>query len=248
MAGYAVNTQGFPDRGPAVFGVAVATLVLCTVFVAARMVCRISIVRRVSWDDYFIVAAWALAFGVTFTIAFGTQKGLGRHDSDIVPERRAGLRQSEPAVQGLTGHPGLVEQTALGPETVRAPRELLDWGLEVQQRLLVGSARRLGPEEQVAPVASAVLIITVLALAVDLDPVPSTPMVPTAKLRRERLARLHLKRCRRKNARERMRWRLTVSHPLQNVRSSCYAIPRSSSKARLTRMMFRLILQRSTHR
>ena len=57
-----------PDRGPAVFAVTTATLVLATVFVAARLVCRATVVKQVSWDDYFIILAWLLAFGIGFTI------------------------------------------------------------------------------------------------------------------------------------------------------------------------------------
>ncbi|TPX15789.1 uncharacterized protein E0L32_000123 [Thyridium curvatum] len=95
MSGFAVNTNGFPDRGPAVFAVTTATLVLATVFVAARLVCRIGIVRRVSWDDYFIILAWILAFGLSFTINYGTRKGLGRHDDDIPDQDQGALRKSE---------------------------------------------------------------------------------------------------------------------------------------------------------
>jgi hypothetical protein len=90
-----VDSTGFPDRGLAVLAVATATLVLCSVFVAARLVCRIGIVRRVSWDDYTIVLAWFLAFGLTFTIDLGTRKGLGRHDANIDPDDRGSLRRCE---------------------------------------------------------------------------------------------------------------------------------------------------------
>lgn len=92
---YAVTRNGVPDRGPAVFGVALATLVFCSIFVVARLVTRMGIVKRVSLDDYFIVAAWFLAFGVTFTIAYGSRKGLGRHDEDIPPELKPDLRRCE---------------------------------------------------------------------------------------------------------------------------------------------------------
>jgi hypothetical protein len=52
---FTVDTDGFPDRGPSVFAVTTGTLVLCSVFVAARAYCRSFIVRRLSWDDYFIL-------------------------------------------------------------------------------------------------------------------------------------------------------------------------------------------------
>ncbi len=92
---YVTDIHGFPDRGRSVFAVTTATLVLCSLFVAARLVCRVGIVRRVSCDDYFIALAWALAFGLCFTIDLGTRKGLGRHDSDIAPGDRASLRRCE---------------------------------------------------------------------------------------------------------------------------------------------------------
>ncbi|KAI0141682.1 fucose permease [Xylariaceae sp. FL1272] len=85
----------YADRGPAVFVVTTATLVLATVFVAARLVCRVLIVRQVSWDDYFIIIAWLLAFGLSFAIDYGTTKGLGRHDADISSGDWDPLRRSE---------------------------------------------------------------------------------------------------------------------------------------------------------
>lgn len=77
---------GPEDRGRAVFAVTTATLALATTFVAARLVCRKFIVRNISWDDRIMILAWVIAFGLSFTIDFGTHKGLGKHDRDI-PER-----------------------------------------------------------------------------------------------------------------------------------------------------------------
>ncbi|KAL1887359.1 hypothetical protein Sste5346_010269 [Sporothrix stenoceras] len=91
----ATASKTFPDRGPAVLAVTTATLVLCSVFVLARMVCRLGIVRRVGWDDYFIILAWLLAFGLSLTINLGTRTGLGRYDANIPPEGRARLRIRE---------------------------------------------------------------------------------------------------------------------------------------------------------
>ncbi|KAI1742599.1 major facilitator superfamily domain-containing protein [Xylaria scruposa] len=90
-----LTAGGFPDRGPVVFAVTTGTLVLATVFVGARLACRTFIVRQVSWDDYFIIIAWALAFGLSFAIDYGTAKGLGRHDADISTENWDPLRRSE---------------------------------------------------------------------------------------------------------------------------------------------------------
>ncbi|KAI0431184.1 fucose permease [Xylaria sp. FL1042] len=89
------STHDYPDRGPIVFAVTTGTLVLATVFVAARLACRRFIVRQVSWDDYFIVIAWLLAFGLSFAIDYGATKGLGRHDADIRADDWDPLRRSE---------------------------------------------------------------------------------------------------------------------------------------------------------
>ncbi|KAI1428562.1 fucose permease [Xylaria sp. FL1777] len=88
-------THEYPDRGPVVFAVTTGTLVLATVFVAARLACRRFIVRQVSWDDYFIVIAWFFAFGLSFAIDYSATKGLGRHDADIPASDWDPLRRSE---------------------------------------------------------------------------------------------------------------------------------------------------------
>ncbi|KAJ3568867.1 hypothetical protein NPX13_g6275 [Xylaria arbuscula] len=89
------SAHDFPNRGPVVFAVTTGTLVLASVFVAARLACRKFIVRQVSWDDYFIVIAWLLAFGLSFAIDYGATKGLGRHDADIPAEDGEPLRRAE---------------------------------------------------------------------------------------------------------------------------------------------------------
>lgn len=95
MTGFTTTRDGFPDRGPAVFAVTTATLVLATIFVAGRLVSRIGIVRHVSWDDYIIVLAWVFAVGLSITIDIGTRRGLGRHDANIPDEHRVPLRKTE---------------------------------------------------------------------------------------------------------------------------------------------------------
>ncbi|KAK3359040.1 major facilitator superfamily domain-containing protein [Lasiosphaeria hispida] len=86
---------GFQNRGPAVFAVTTATLVLASVFVAARLVSRVGIVRRVTWDDYIIFLAWLFAFALCLSIDIGTNKGLGRHDRDIEIADKPALRMCE---------------------------------------------------------------------------------------------------------------------------------------------------------
>ncbi|KAK1760623.1 major facilitator superfamily domain-containing protein [Echria macrotheca] len=95
MSALETTATGFPDRGPAVFAVTTATLVLASIFVAARLVSRIGIVRSVSWDDYIIVLAWLISFFLCLTIDFGTKRGLGRHDENISPDDMPGLRMCE---------------------------------------------------------------------------------------------------------------------------------------------------------
>jgi hypothetical protein len=95
MSSWDLDPAGYPDRGPSVFAVTTATLAFASVFVAARLVCRIGIVRRVSWDDYIIVVAWTFALFLSFTIDLGTTKGLGRHDINIDPSDRSTLRRTE---------------------------------------------------------------------------------------------------------------------------------------------------------
>jgi hypothetical protein len=91
----AIVDSHVPDRGPSVFAVSVATLVLASVSVAARMISRHFIVRCVRWDDKVMLLAWLIAFFLTFTIALGTENGLGRYDVDISVEDHHVLRRCE---------------------------------------------------------------------------------------------------------------------------------------------------------
>ena len=89
------SSGGISDRGPAVFAVTTGTLVVGTFFFVARLICRCAIVKRVSWDDYFIILAWFLVAGLSITIDISTSKGLGRHDADIASQERLPLRKTE---------------------------------------------------------------------------------------------------------------------------------------------------------
>lgn len=89
------SDRHIPNRGPAVFAVTTATLVLASVFVAARMICRFFIVRKVTWDDKVMILAWLVAFFLSFTIDLGTANGLGKHDADISGEHYPTLRRCE---------------------------------------------------------------------------------------------------------------------------------------------------------
>jgi len=56
--------DGVPDRRQSVLVVCTATLVIATLFITARLVSRVVIVRRVTWDDYCIVLGWVSSFEV----------------------------------------------------------------------------------------------------------------------------------------------------------------------------------------
>ena len=88
-------TADFPDRGPVVFAVTTATLCLATVFVAARMVSRVFILRRTGSSDYTIVLAWLLALFMSLSINVGAKRGLGRHDRNIDSWNQPALRMCE---------------------------------------------------------------------------------------------------------------------------------------------------------
>ncbi|KAL2071825.1 hypothetical protein VTL71DRAFT_13060 [Oculimacula yallundae] len=84
-----------PSRGRTVFVVTTITFVLASFFVIARLISRFGVLKHKTADDWVMILAWLLAFGLSFSIDFGTAKGLGRHDVDI-PESWIGpLRGSE---------------------------------------------------------------------------------------------------------------------------------------------------------
>lgn len=95
MTDLVLTTADIPDRGPAVFAVTTATLVIATFFLIARLICRTIIVKRVSWDDYFVIFAWFLCAGLSIAIDIGASKGLGRHDADIDERDLLPLRKTE---------------------------------------------------------------------------------------------------------------------------------------------------------
>jgi len=48
----------FDNRGPVVLAVTIAILCVSTAFVVLRLISRLGVVKRVTWDDYFIILAW----------------------------------------------------------------------------------------------------------------------------------------------------------------------------------------------
>ncbi|OCK75999.1 MFS general substrate transporter [Lepidopterella palustris CBS 459.81] len=92
---------GYTSRSPVVLAVTTVMLVCSTVFVVLRLISRIGIVRRLGWNDYFMILAWFLAFATSFAICYGTSVGLGRHEADIPSEWASELRKSEYAFSAL---------------------------------------------------------------------------------------------------------------------------------------------------
>ena len=95
------------NRGPVTLGVTITMLVLATLFVFSRFITRIWIVRKVYLDDWFILAAWALAAGFSVSICAGTAVGLGLHVVDIPDGDHEHLRKAEYAFSVLY-NPALV--------------------------------------------------------------------------------------------------------------------------------------------
>ncbi|KAF2652475.1 MFS monosaccharide transporter-like protein [Lophiostoma macrostomum CBS 122681] len=88
------SMDAYASRGPAVLAVTAATLVACTVFVVLRLISRFAIVRKPGYDDYFMILAWLLAFGTSFSICYGTAVGLGRHEENVLPEWETPMKKS----------------------------------------------------------------------------------------------------------------------------------------------------------
>lgn len=87
-------TGDFPTRGPVVMGVSAATLALCSVFVGLRLISRFFVVKRPGCDDYAMIVAWVIAFGASFSVCYGTTKGLGRRQRNIPPEWQEPMKKS----------------------------------------------------------------------------------------------------------------------------------------------------------
>ncbi|GAM82448.1 hypothetical protein ANO11243_004280 [Dothideomycetidae sp. 11243] len=88
-------------RSVTVFTVTIILFALATVFVSLRMVSRAWIVKRISLDDYVMLLAWVLAFGIAFTICYGASVGLGRHEADVPDQWQVPLKSSQYAFSVL---------------------------------------------------------------------------------------------------------------------------------------------------
>nr|OQO20771.1 hypothetical protein B0A51_11898 [Rachicladosporium sp. CCFEE 5018] len=92
------NIEG---RGPAVLAVSSIILAVATLFVIFRMISRGAIVKRISPDDYLMLVAWLLTFGMTFAVCWGTRYGLGRHEEDVPDAWQSTLKKADYAFSVL---------------------------------------------------------------------------------------------------------------------------------------------------
>ncbi|KAH0262074.1 MFS monosaccharide transporter-like protein, partial [Aureobasidium melanogenum] len=104
---------GFDSRSSVVFSVTVAMIACSTVFVFSRIASRAGIVKKVLLDDYFILVAWLLAFGLSFSICYGSFVGLGRHEDDVPDSWQGALRRSQYAFSVLYNPALMAEKTSI---------------------------------------------------------------------------------------------------------------------------------------
>lgn len=101
------------SRGPVTLAVSLTMVVLATIFVFFRFVTRIWIVRNVYLDDWFILAAWALAVGFSASICAGTAVGLGLHEVDTAAGDHAHLKKAEYAFSVLYNPALMMTKTSI---------------------------------------------------------------------------------------------------------------------------------------
>jgi hypothetical protein len=69
------------DRGPTVFAVTLAIIIVATVFLVLRLVSKWGVTRKANADDYVVIVGWVFAVGLSVSIMIGTHVGLGAPDS-----------------------------------------------------------------------------------------------------------------------------------------------------------------------
>lgn len=88
-------------RSEAVLAVTIAMLVLSFAFVFLRMLSRAAIVKHFAIDDYLMIAAWLIAFGMSFSICYGTAWGLGRNEANVPANWQPTLHKANYAFEVL---------------------------------------------------------------------------------------------------------------------------------------------------
>ncbi|QIW97496.1 hypothetical protein AMS68_003014 [Peltaster fructicola] len=104
------NLQG---RSPAVLAVSISFICCTSIFVFLRMISRGVIVKRISIDDWLMVIAWLLTFGMTFAVCYGTSYGLGRHEADIPDSWQPTLHKANYAFSVLYNPALMAEKTSI---------------------------------------------------------------------------------------------------------------------------------------
>ncbi|PVI02216.1 MFS general substrate transporter [Periconia macrospinosa] len=82
-------------------------------FVCTHIISRRIILRKLCWDDYMVVLAWLLSFGLSLAICYGTSKGIGLHLARIPPEWLPELRKSIYACAVLYNPAWMVTKTSI---------------------------------------------------------------------------------------------------------------------------------------
>ncbi|KAH8775178.1 major facilitator superfamily domain-containing protein [Hyaloscypha finlandica] len=83
------------SRSGVVFAVSLFSVIASFLFVILRMISKLGILRKTSWDDYFVILAWWIAFGLSFSICFASRHGLGKRDDGIHTEWQKPLAWSQ---------------------------------------------------------------------------------------------------------------------------------------------------------
>lgn len=85
----------FRGRSEAVLAVTIIMFLLSSIFVFLRTLSRAAIVKKLCVDDYFMMLAWTIALGLSFSICYGTAYGLGRHEADVPTSWQTTLRAAD---------------------------------------------------------------------------------------------------------------------------------------------------------
>jgi putative heme degradation protein len=56
-----------------------------------RLISKLWLLRRPTWDDLVVCIAWLFAVGLSISIMYGTTVGLGKRDVDILEQWEAPL-------------------------------------------------------------------------------------------------------------------------------------------------------------
>ncbi|GAB7342180.1 hypothetical protein MBLNU457_g0434t1 [Dothideomycetes sp. NU457] len=153
------NVASMTSRSESVFAVTIAFFACATLFVFFRLLSRIWIVRKVMLDDWFILLAWILTFGLCFSICYGTTVGLGRHEVDVPAHWQKLLRESQYAFAILYQPSLMMEKTSILVFylTLSQPHRIFKWATLVTLFVVnaAGFALLMATAFQCNPVAAA---------------------------------------------------------------------------------------------